>query len=172
MHGDKRPPCACNSLESGKEGWGTLEGRSQSWPRSQNAQRRVNPVVSAIKGWSDPRLWKCPQAGGDGAIDRWRARNYEDEQQSQQEEGDRPTHACKKERLPERKAQHQQAEQLLFGRVPVASGLRHMLSLQAIVRSGRCVRGAQATGRDKQFLLNLALMVILASWNSHSTTPG
>ena len=78
--------------------------------------------------------------GGDSAVDRWRSRNDEDEQQSQQEEGNRTTHACKEERLPGRKAQHQQAEQLLFGRVPVTLRLRHMLSLQVIVRSGRCIR--------------------------------
>jgi hypothetical protein len=54
MHGDERSPCVCNPLELGKEGRWTLEGRSETRPRSYHARRHGNQPVSAVQDWSNP----------------------------------------------------------------------------------------------------------------------
>jgi hypothetical protein len=60
-----------------------------------------------------------------------RAHNHEHEQESQQEEGDHPAHTCKQEPLIVRKAQHEEAAQLLCGCLSVALRLCHVLSLRS-----------------------------------------
>jgi hypothetical protein len=97
MHGPSKETRTGNPLELGKEGWRTLEGRSETWPRRYLERKHRNPTLSVIQGCSDPRRREGIQAGDDVATNCWRAPHHEHEQKGQQEEGDHPAHTRKQE---------------------------------------------------------------------------
>src|ERR1700722_13018265 len=126
MHGHYWYPCVSKPLESRKEWRRTLEGRSETWSRSYNVKKFANPTISSVESWSEPGRREGLQAVGNDAVDRRRTRNHEHEQDSEQEEGDHPAHPCQNKRLTGRKADYEEAEQLLRGRLPVTLRFRQL----------------------------------------------
>src|ERR1039458_8185801 len=116
-------------MESGESRRGALVKKGETWPWSCDEQRNANPTVSAIQDWCNPRQRESLEAGGDRVVDRWRVRNHEHQQASQQEEGNHPAYPCYQDRLMVRKTQHKQAKQLLCDHLPVSLRLRHTHSL-------------------------------------------
>jgi hypothetical protein len=131
-------PCSCRPLKLGKDGWGSLEGRSEAWLSGRSVQGRKNPEATAIEKRRNPGKRKRFEQCSDGMADFRCTRYYKCQQCGKQQQGNHPTDAGEQKRLIVGETQHQQAEARSIRCLYVSLWSGHRHPLRVIVQPGRC----------------------------------
>jgi len=85
MHGHQEmATCSCCPLKLGKDGRGSLEGRSETWLSGRDVQRRKNPEAAAIEKRRNPRKRKRLEEYSNRTADFRRTRYYKCQQGGEQ----------------------------------------------------------------------------------------